>query len=328
MDEKIIVFVDCRSYNHSLFIKETMDGFCMQQTNFPFVCGVYDDASTDGEQDLIIDYLNNNFDLHNAVSREDETEDYIRFFAQHKTNKNCYFVVVLLKYNHWKAKKPKEPYTDEWRNKSIYLAICEGDDYWVDPLKLQKQVDFMETHPQHSLCFCANKRLLPTGEMIIDKRYEHDMEQCPMKDIILGGGGYMATNSMLYRQSMYISYKTWATNCPVSDLPMMLTLANHGLVGYLADIMCVYRRAATGSWTQKMTSDIKKRRTHHYAILDMWNQFDKYSNYQYHNIIVKKKRINKKAHRRDVLRTIIVKAKGILSCKTNINQNKKRDGSE
>ena len=62
-----------------------------------------------------------------------------------------YFAVVYLKENHYSQKKSKAPYLTEWED-TKYIALCEGDDYWTDPLKLQKQVDFLERHPDYSLC--------------------------------------------------------------------------------------------------------------------------------------------------------------------------------
>ena len=192
----------------------------------------------------------------------------------------------------------------EWRNKAEYQALCEGDDYWIDPLKLQKQVDFMDSHPEHSLCFCANQRLLPSGKTILVKRYENNVEICSMEDIILGGGGYMATNSMFYRKSMHVSYEIWAPNCPVGDLPSMLTLAHKGLVGYLADVMCVYRVAAIGSWSSRISSNKKKKRRLHYSIIKMWHQYDKWTEYRYHTIIKKKINKNRKEYFKGKLRTL------------------------
>lgn len=304
-----LVFTSCITYNQARYITEAMDGFTMQKTSFPVVYAIIDDASSDGEPGVIRKYLAEKFETDNSpISRHEETDDYQLIFAQHKTNKNCFFVVLFLKYNHFQIKKPKLSYLKELIDNAKYIAICEGDDYWIDSLKLQKQVDFMEAHPGHSLCFCANQRLLPSGETIVDKRYDSDVEICPMKDIILGGGGYMATNSMLYRHSMYVP-TTWAPNCPVGDLPLMLTLSQKGLVGYLADVMCVYRIAAEGSWTIHMKSGIKTRRKHHKAILKMWHQFDKYSNYQYHSIVVKKKWNNIRTHFSDVIHTVLLKIK-------------------
>ena len=142
----------CATYNHSAYITDAMNGFCMQQTTFPFVCTIVDDASTDGEQEAIRDYLHKHFDLEDqSVAKKDESNDCYRFFARHKTNKNCYFAVILLKYNHYR-KKGKFPYYKEWAD-TKYIALCEGDDYWTDPLKLQKQVGFLEGHEEYSMCF-------------------------------------------------------------------------------------------------------------------------------------------------------------------------------
>lgn len=305
MNESYMVYVSCMTYNQSSYIEEALDGFCIQQTDFPFVCGIIDDASTDDEPLIIQKYLDNHFDLQDgSVVQRKETEDYYRVFAQHKTNKNCFFVVVFLKYNHYQLKKSKVSYVSEWRDNAKYLAICEGDDYWIDSTKLQKQVGFMDAHPEHSLCFCAHQCLLPSGESIVEKRYESDMEICPIEDVILGGGGYMATNSMLLRRSLYVSYLTWAPGCPIGDLPMMLSLAAKGKVGYLHDIMCVYRVSASGSWSVRMASTIKKRRQHHRAIIKMWHQFDSWTDRAYHKTVMKKIRLNKKNHLKDELVTI------------------------
>ena len=297
MKNENLVYVRCFTYNQASYIEEAMNGFCMQETNFPFVCIIVDDASTDGEQEIIKNYLQTNFNLNDdTVVRYEEATDYYLTYAQHKSNKNCFFAVLFLKYNHYQIKKSKFPYIKEWTDNAEYAALCEGDDYWINPLKLQKQVDFMEAHPEHSLCFCANQRLLPSGREIIDKRYETNVEICPMKDIILGGGGYMATNSMLYRQRMNVPYSTWAPNCPVGDAPLMLTLAYNGSVGYLADVMCVYRVAAEGSWSQRMSADRKMRSKTYRAIIKMWHQFDEWSGGKYHKIVVKKMRKNRENH--------------------------------
>lgn len=305
-DNKYMVFISCMTFNHAYYIEDALDGFCMQQTDFPFLCCIVDDASTDGTQEVIRQYIDRHFvQTDSDLLGEEDTTDYCRVFAQHKTNKNCFLGVFYLKYNHHQIKKSKLQYVASLRECAKYIAICEGDDYWIDPLKLKKQVDFLESHPQHSLCFCANKILFPSGETKDVVRYSKNKEVCPMNDIIMGGGDYMATNSMLYRNSMYVSHRTWTKNCPVGDIPIMLTLAHAGSFGYIADIMCVYRKAAAGSWTQRMASDIKKRHAHHKAIMNLWSQFDKYTNYQYHDTIAKKKRINRKSHRMDMITSVL-----------------------
>ena len=146
------VYVRCYTYNQASYIVDALNGFTMQQTDFPYVCIIVDDASIDGESYVIKQYLADHFDLdNNCVRRTEETEDYYLIFARHKTNLNCYFAVLLLKYNHY-HKKPKAPYFKEWTENVKYVALCEGDDYWTDSRKLQMQVDFLDTHPDYSLC--------------------------------------------------------------------------------------------------------------------------------------------------------------------------------
>ena len=137
-----MVFVQCMTYNHVNYIEDAMHGFVMQQTDFPYVAVVVDDASTDGEPEVIKRFLEKEFDMASAV--QNETEDYVRVVAKHKSNVNCTFVVVFLKYNHYSIRKPKWKYYWNWRKTSKCIALCEGDDYWTDPYKLQKQVDILE----------------------------------------------------------------------------------------------------------------------------------------------------------------------------------------
>ena len=137
-----MVCIESITFNHAPYIVDCMNGFTMQQTDFSYVCCFMDDASTDGAPDIIRKYIQENFNLEDeSVVRKKETNDYVFWFAQHKTNKNCYFAVYFLKYNHYKVKKNKRLYIEEWHDNATYIAFCEGDDYWTAPLKLQKQFD-------------------------------------------------------------------------------------------------------------------------------------------------------------------------------------------
>ena len=286
---EIIVYVSCATYNQSQYIIDTLDGFCKQQTNFPFVCGIIDDASTDGEPEVIQKYIEDNFELdNNEIVRFSEDDNCKRLFARHRNNLNCYFVVVFLKYNHYSIKKTRLPYIAEWREKAKYIAMCEGDDYWTDSLKLQKQVDFMESHPENSLCFCNNIKLYPDGREEMVPRYPNDMESCPISDLIREGGGAMSTHTIMYRNSLYVPYNTWAKNCPVGDLPMMLSLAAKGKVGFLSDVVGVHRFEAKGSWTVSISEDTKRKRKLNADIIKMYKLFDVWTEKKYHSEVVKK----------------------------------------
>ena len=96
-----------------------------------------------------------------SIVRNEETEDYNLVFSKHKENEMCYIAVLFLKYNHYSIKKPKMPYIEEWQKTAKYEASCEGDDFWIDPTKLQKQADALETHPECTIAFCKVLRSLP-----------------------------------------------------------------------------------------------------------------------------------------------------------------------
>ncbi len=290
---KFKICIECITYNHAPYIVDCMNSFTVQQTKFPYVCCILDDASSDDEPEVVRKYMQENFNLEDeSVVRIVETNDYVFWFAQHKTNKNCYFAVYFLKYNHYSIKKDNMQYIDEWHNNAKYIAYCEGDDYWTESMKLQKQYDFMEAHPECSLCFHAYENLLPSGEkqmrgpQLIKQVYD-------IKDIILAGSGFMSTNSMFFLGKLVKNNDRpdfWK-NCPVGDAPVKLLLAAKGLVGYIDDTMSVHRVLVPGSWTSKQ-QNIKNKRKHHVAILKMYDEYDAYTGYKYHDVIKRKKREN------------------------------------
>ncbi|MEE3414470.1 MAG: glycosyltransferase [Prevotella sp.] len=145
------VSIRCFTYNQGTFIQQCLDGFVMQKTNFHFAAILVDDASTDNEPEVLWNFINNELD--SSTIQKDETEDYIRVVALHKTNTHCIFIIIFLKYNHYSIKKNKRQYIMDLIEKSKYIAFCEGDDYWIDPHKLQRQVDFLENHPNYTACF-------------------------------------------------------------------------------------------------------------------------------------------------------------------------------
>jgi len=122
---KPVVSIICLAYNHEKYIRQALEGFVMQQTDFPFEIVVHDDASTDQTAAIIKEYASKYPNLFRPIY---QTEN------QYRLEKGR---VTKIVYHAAKGK---------------YIALCEGDDYWTDPLKLQKQVDFLEEHPDISLC--------------------------------------------------------------------------------------------------------------------------------------------------------------------------------
>lgn len=293
-EPNFLVRANCMTYNHAKYIENALDGFCMQQTNFPFICTIVDDASTDGEQDIIKAYLEKHFNLEDKkIARFEEYETHSFIYAQNKENKNCYFAVSLLKFNHYK-KVSRRTYIAEW-DWVKYHAPCEGDDFWTSPHKLQHQVDFMEKHPGYSLCFHAHTFLYSDGQKKDHFAYSKDIEDVPIEDMIIGGGGFMATNSMFYVQKFKENWPEWARISPVGDASTMITMAVRGKVGYINEVMSCYRVSTEGSWHQRIIKDKKKSKEHYQKTVLSWKKFDEWTDYKYHNI-VKKKLLKNKIH--------------------------------
>ena len=128
--EELMVTIRCLVYNHEPYIRQCLEGFVMQKTNFRFEAIVHDDASTDGTAAIIKEYAEKYPDIIKPIF---ETEN--QYSKRDGSIKR-----IMNAHTHGK-----------------YIAYCEGDDYWTDPYKLQKQVDFLETHPEYGLCHTAFK---------------------------------------------------------------------------------------------------------------------------------------------------------------------------
>ena len=201
------VTVKSRTFNQAGYITDTMEGFAMQQTDFPFVCTIIDDDSKDGEQSVIREYLEKNFDMsENSASYEEETEYANIVFAQHKTNRNCYFAVLLLKENHYSQDKDIMPYLCEWRDGVEYFAFCEGDDYWIDPCKLQKQVDFLDTHPDYGMTYTNFNMLCQKSGILEESLFTSKPEIFPSEYSSAGdfvcSAGYVCPPSWVWRSNL------------------------------------------------------------------------------------------------------------------------------
>lgn len=247
-DCNFLVFVRCMTYNQSQYILDALNGFVMQKTNFPFVCLVMDDASTDGEPEVIKGFLDRECAMESAEFSEIEEANII--VVPHRTNPNCTMAVYFLKKNLYGTDK-KTPMIAPWRERCKYEAICEGDDYWIDSEKLQKQVDFLESNDNFSMCCSEAVVLSPEGEQ--DWRRYESSRQVPPKDMIIGGGLFVQTASLLFRESLYNGYPAYCINCHVGDYPLKLWGAINGGLYCFSEKMVVYRFATRGSWTSNVS---------------------------------------------------------------------------
>jgi len=224
----------CATYNHESYITDALKGFVMQETSFPVVYTIVDDASTDKTAEVLRQFVNDHFVVSLLDGGYDKDTDFGHVtFARHKTNTNCFFAVIYLKENHYSQKKSKAPYLTEWMD-TKYIALCEGDDYWIDPLKLQKQVDFMEEHEDYSMCF---HRVGVLGDNTID--LQKDLQERDYSAREIYERWTVPTCSVLYRKG-----KPFESNSRIvfGDIFLFLQLAERGRMRCIDFEGGVYRR--------------------------------------------------------------------------------------
>lgn len=217
-----LVSICCMTYNHAAFVRQCLDGFMMQKCSFNFEVLIHDDASTDGTQDIIREY-------------EMKYPDVIKPIYQ-KENQYSKGIDPGLKYNAPRAK-------------GKYIALCEGDDYWTDPYKLQKQVDFLESHPDYVMCshrfnqYIQNKNLLEEEKNLTFQGADYDLKN------LIGGKWLTQTLTVMYRRSA-LDLKRYALYGMSMDIILFYALLKNGKGYCFPDIMGVYRLHGGGVWSE------------------------------------------------------------------------------
>lgn len=212
---KPLLTIKCVAYNEAEYIRRTLDGFVMQKTNFPFIALVHDDASTDGTDVIIRDYAAKYPNIIKGLYEEQGNN----LFSQHKLDAQM---------NEWVLDTGCK-----------YVAMCEGDDFWIDPYKLQKQVDWMESHPECVLCYtdchtANNKgaittRNLLSKHLLVPKNFEEH----------LMNAGYIAPPTWVYRADA--SKRIGSYDAYTDDtFAMALDLFQQGKVHYVDEPTAVY----------------------------------------------------------------------------------------
>lgn len=213
---KIKVSILCLTYNHEKYIKKCIDSFLMQETKFEFEILIHDDASTDGTQEIIKNYKK----MYPKIIKP----------IYQKENQFSKGVRPTVKY--------QLP-----RVKGEYIALCEGDDYWTDTSKLQRQVDFLDKHKDYSLCFHPVCIMHEGGE-VKETIFPDGKPELSIRALLRGN--YIQTNSVMYRRQ---GYKNFATDVMPGDWYMHLYHAQFGKIGYINKVMSVYRRHSGGLWS-------------------------------------------------------------------------------
>ena len=257
-----MVSVICMTYNHGPYIRNALDGFVSQKTSFMYEVIVHDDASTDNTAEIIREYEKK---YPHIIKPIYQTENQY----SKGVNASQVFIHPLVR--------------------GKYIALCEGDDYWTDSLKLQKQVDVMEQHPEvdicaHTVSMIDSKSKKKVGEI----KPTNKVGILSLSMVIEGGGAFVSTNSLLYRRELMDSPPYFREKCPL-DYALQIQGAMRGGMLYLTDNMAVYRVAVPGSWTDRV-SNSKYYITQAEMIKRMLDRVNECTQYKYDLIIQKQKR--------------------------------------
>jgi len=241
-EKPILVAIHCLVYNHEPYLRDCLNGFIMQKTNFRFVAVVHDDASTDRSASIIREYEEK---YPNIIKPIYETENqYTKHDGSHRRIMNEAICATGAKY----------------------VAFCEGDDYWTDPLKLQKQVEFLEAHPDFSMC-CHGADVKNETSHHIDSACEHmtTREYFPEDAFPTW---QIPTASIMYRYKDVMSYPLKREkDFEAGDVVLILRCMHVGRVWGMAEHMSVYRMNPGGITSKKSTMSSQLKMCTHYEAL-------------------------------------------------------------
>ena len=220
-----LVSIFTLTYNHAPYIRQCLDGFLMQKTDFPFEVIINDDASTDGTTEIVREYESKYPDIIKPIYHSEN---------RYSKGERGFWSRYCL---------PK--------SRGKYIAICEGDDYWIDPLKLQKQVDFLEENPEYALSHTKFQFYIQEDSSHIDHDDSFILGKSDKRDImfnVLRNNRYrIQTNTALFRKDDYVAvidsdpflYKS--SYFLMGDTQLWIGLLQKGEIHYLKDCTAIYR---------------------------------------------------------------------------------------
>lgn len=219
-NQDIKVTIRCITYNQKDYIRQCLDGFVMQRTNFRFEAIVHDDASTDGTAEIVREYAEKYPDIIKPI-----------FETENQYSKHDGSLGRIMNAN----------------TRGKYVAICEGDDYWTDPLKLQKQADFLDANPQCSLTYHACKNVFSTPCKVNCLTGENVKDFYSDVDFVIHYPFQTAT--VMYRKDILDSdlyKKAQAIGCVFGDVLLYFSASRFGTIEGVNEKMSVYRRHEGG----------------------------------------------------------------------------------
>ncbi|KQM44712.1 GNAT family N-acetyltransferase [Chryseobacterium sp. Leaf201] len=206
-------------YNHGIYLKECLDSLLMQKTAFNYDIVIGEDCSTDHSREILLNYQK----LYPGK-----------------------FKLLLHDKNIGAANNQEQTYKN---CTGKYIAVCEGDDYWTDPLKLQKQVDFLEGNNDYSMCFHNVEKIDIEGKILDIPITESETAEKAYTIEDLAEGNFIHTASVIFRKN-FEALPSWIISSPAGDYPIHMINASYGLIKYFPEKMGAYR-IGQGIWSSQ-----------------------------------------------------------------------------
>jgi len=215
-----LLSICCTTYNHEKFIREAIEGFLMQETGFPVEIVLQDDASTDGTDEIIRRHAGKNPEIIRPV-----------FYGTNSRERGESPMLSCLAHC-----------------RGEFIAMCEGDDYWTDTHKLQKQVDFLQANPDCVGCIHDAKVIDQTGKVLMESCINRQAGRYTRDDCVRWLLSGYPTASLVFRRDALRDMPAYLRNMP-RDVTLDIALTKHGDLGVLEACMSVYRKHSGGTWT-------------------------------------------------------------------------------
>ena len=207
------------TYNHEKYIAQALDSVLMQETDFDYEIVILEDCSTDATREILLEYQKK----HPGNIR-------LRLAAQNECS--------------------NKPFAEEFQaSPSPYVAVLEGDDYWTSPKKLQKQVDFLKAHPECAVCFHNAIQVYEDGRVPIPHNPANQKPFSGLED--LWQCCFIAGPTPMFRKDVLGTFPEWYYTMPVGDWPLYVLYAQHGQIGYIDELLAVYRIHGEGLWSKQ-----------------------------------------------------------------------------
>lgn len=217
----LLVSVVMITYGHEKYIEKSINGVLSQVLDGKIELLISDDRSPDNTENIV-----------NKIITEHPNGSWIKYI-KHSENKGA------IPNFAWSISQAE----------GKYIAICEGDDYWTDPLKLQKQINFLDHNEDYSICFHHVDEVDENGKLISEKIVQSEIEEKDYTIDDLSKGNFIHTPSVVFRKNVQ-KLPDFFIFSPLGDYPLHMINASYGKIKYFPDTMAVYRVGA-GIWSSQ-----------------------------------------------------------------------------